>query len=142
MTATASPEAARPPQLPPPTPSDWREGRVMGWVTTLDHKRIGVMYIVTSLLFFLLAGLMALLMRSQLATPDAAFMTRDAYNQLFTMHGTAMIFFVVVPVWAGFANYLVPLMIGARDMAFPRINAWSYWTVSYTHLTLPTKRIV
>ncbi|HVM17057.1 MAG TPA: cytochrome c oxidase subunit I [Gaiellaceae bacterium] len=127
MTATASPETQHPPQLRPPTPPDWREGRVMGWITTLDHKRIGILYIVTSLVFFLLAGLMALLMRTQLATPDAAFMTRDAYNQLFTMHGTAMIFLVVVPIWAGFANYLVPLMIGARDMAFPRLNAMSYW---------------
>ena len=70
---------------------------------------------------------MALLIRTQLATPDMDFVVRDEYNQLFTMHGTTMIFLVVVPIFAGFANYLVPLMIGAADMAFPRLNALSYW---------------
>ncbi|MBA2360271.1 MAG: cytochrome c oxidase subunit I [Actinobacteria bacterium] len=112
---------------PPPYPVPWTQGRVAGWVATVDHKRIGVLYIITSLVFFLAGGVMALLMRTQLATPDTDFITRDSYNQLFTMHGTTMIFLVVVPIFAGFANYLVPLMIGARDMAFPRLNALSYW---------------
>ncbi len=102
-------------------------GRVSSWLTTVDHKRIGILYISTALFFFVLAGIFALLMRSQLARPNETVFTRDTYNQLFTIHGTAMVFLVVVPVFAGFANYLVPLMIGARDMAFPRLNALSYW---------------
>ena len=110
----------------PPAPS-WKEGPVLSWLTTVDHKRIGILYIVTAFIFFLLGGLMALLMRIQLMQADLDFITRDAYNALFTMHGTTMIFLFVVPVLAGFANYLVPLMIGAQDMAFPRLNAMSYW---------------
>src|SRR5207247_1104048 len=106
---------------------DWRTGRVSSWVTTVDHKRIGILYIGTSLAFFVLGGLLALLIRAQLATPDETLVTRDDYNQLFTMHGTTMIFLVVVPILAGFGNFLVPLMIGAHDMAFPRLNAMSYW---------------
>jgi cytochrome c oxidase subunit I len=102
-------------------------GRLSSWLTTVDHKRIGILYISTALFFFVLAGIFALLMRSQLARPNETVLTRDTYNQLFTIHGTAMVFLVVVPVFAGFANYLVPLMIGARDMAFPRLNALSYW---------------
>ncbi len=97
------------------------------WVTTTDHKRIGILYIVTSLVFFGAGGILALLMRAQLATPNEHFVTADTYNQLFTIHGTTMVFLVVVPILAGFGNYLVPLMIGARDMAFPRLNALSYW---------------
>jgi cytochrome c oxidase subunit 1 len=122
----APPYAPRPPEKPPVFP-DWREGRVMSWITTTDHKRIGILYIATSLLFFVFAGLLALLIRTQLATPNADFITRDGFNQLFTMHGTAMIFFVIVPFWVGLANFLLPLMIGARDVAFPRLNALSYW---------------
>jgi len=105
----------------------WREGRVTGWLTTVDHKRIGILYIVTSFFFFFAAGVMALLMRLQLAQAGNDIITRNDYNQLFTIHGTAMIFLFVVPILAGFGNYLVPLMIGARDMAFPRLNAMSYW---------------
>ena len=105
----------------------WREGRVTGWLTTVDHKRIGILYIVTAFFFFFAAGVMALLMRLQLAQAGNDIVTRDSYNQLFTIHGTAMIFLFVVPILAGFGNYLVPLMIGARDMAFPRLNAMSYW---------------
>src|SRR5829696_96440 len=105
----------------------WKEGRVVGWVTTVDHKRIGVLYIVTAFGFFFAAGVMALLMRIQLAQADNDFITKNEYTQLFTMHGTAMIFLFVVPILAGFGNYLIPLMIGARDVAFPRLNALSYW---------------
>jgi len=100
---------------------------VASWLTTTDHKRIGILYISTSLLFFVAGGLLALLMRAQLATPKEGFITKDSYNELFTMHGTTMVFLVVVPILAGFGNYLVPLMIGARDVAFPRLNALSYW---------------
>ncbi|HWM14625.1 MAG TPA: cytochrome c oxidase subunit I [Gaiellaceae bacterium] len=105
----------------------WREGRVTGWLTTVDHKRIGILYIVTAFFFFFAAGVMALLMRLQLSQAGNDIVTRNDYNQLFTIHGTAMIFLFVVPILAGFGNYLVPLMIGARDMAFPRLNAMSYW---------------
>jgi cytochrome c oxidase subunit 1 len=102
-------------------------GRMSSWLTTTDHKRIGILYIATSLVFFVAGGILALLMRAQLATPNEHFVTHDSYNELFTMHGTTMIFLVVVPILAGFGNFLVPLMIGAHDMAFPRLNALSYW---------------
>jgi cytochrome c oxidase subunit I len=97
------------------------------WVTTTDHKRIGILYLVTCFVFFMVGGVEALLMRSQLAVPNNTLINAEHYNQLVTMHGTTMIFLFVVPVWAGFVNYMVPLMIGARDMAFPRLNALSYW---------------
>jgi cytochrome c oxidase subunit 1 len=105
----------------------WQRGRVASWLVTTDHKRIGILYIGSSLLFFVLAGLMAMLMRLQLAQADAGVIGADRYNELVTIHGTAMVFLVVVPILAGFGNYLVPLMIGARDVAFPRLNALSYW---------------
>ena len=97
------------------------------WVTTTDHKRIGIMYLVTTFVFFVLGGIEALMMRLQLGQADNTLLSPQTYNALFTMHGTTMIFLFVVPVWAGFGNYLVPLMIGARDMAFPKLNALSYW---------------
>src|SRR3954467_7609566 len=105
----------------------WTQGRIASWLVTTDHKRIGILYICTTLFFFVAGGIMALLMRTQLATPDENFITGNSYNQLFTMHGTTMIFLVIVPIMAGFGNFLVPLMIGAKDMAFPRLNALSYW---------------
>ena len=111
-------------------------GRVSSWLTTVDHKRIGILYIITTLVFLLAGGVLALLMRAQLATPNEDFITKNDYNQLFTMHGTTMIFLVVVPFWAGLANYLVPLMIGAHDMAFPRLNALSYWLFLFGGLIL------
>ncbi|HET9214330.1 MAG TPA: cytochrome c oxidase subunit I [Gaiellaceae bacterium] len=110
-----------------PAVPTWREGRVTGWLTTVDHKRIGILYIVSAFFFFFAAGLMAVLMRAQLSQAGNEIVTEDSYNQLITIHGTAMIFLFVVPILAGFGNYLVPLMIGARDMAFPRLNAASYW---------------
>src|SRR5690349_23483045 len=85
------------------------------------------MYILTALVFFAGGGVMALLMRAQLATPNEHFLTKNTYDEVMTFHGTSMIFLVVVPILAGFGNFLVPLMIGARDMAFPRLNAFSYW---------------
>jgi cytochrome c oxidase subunit 1 len=108
-------------------PVTWKSGRIAGWLVTVDHKRIGIMYIVTSLVFFGAGGILAVLMRSQLAAPNQHFLTKNSYDQVMTMHGTTMIFLVVVPILAGFGNFLVPLMIGARDVAFPRLNAFSYW---------------
>ena len=110
-----------------PYRADWRKGRVASWVTTVDHKRIGILYLWTTLGFFAVGGFLALLMRTQLLTPNEGFMTKNSYNEAVTIHGTTMIFLVLVPVAAAFGNYLVPLMIGARDMAFPRLNALSYW---------------
>ena len=101
---------------------------IWSWITTIDHKRIGVLYFMTSLMYFLIAGLEALLIRIQLATPEGKLLDSDTYNQLFTMHGTAMVFMVAMPMAASFFNFLIPLMIGARDVAFPRLNAFSYWT--------------
>jgi cytochrome c oxidase subunit 1 len=105
----------------------WKTGRVASWLVTVDHKRIGILYILTSIGWFVAGGILAVLMRAQLSTPDEHVLTKNSYNEVLTMHGTTMIFLVVVPIMAGFANYLVPLMIGARDMAFPRLNALSYW---------------
>jgi cytochrome c oxidase subunit I len=97
------------------------------WITTTDHKRIGIMYMVTTFVFFCLGGVEALMMRLQLGAPNNTLVTPTTYNQLFTMHGTTMIFLFVVPMMAGLANYFVPLMVGARDMAYPRLNALSFW---------------
>src|SRR3954453_4866744 len=98
-----------------------------GWFTTVDHKRIGLLYSGTAFVFFVLGGLEALIIRLQLGGPNGHVVTADQYNQIFTMHGTTMIFLVVMPLSAGLANYLVPLMIDARDVAFPRLNAFGYW---------------
>jgi cytochrome c oxidase subunit I len=105
-----------------PRPRGW-----VDWVTTTDHKRIGILYLTTAFAFMMLGGVEALLMRSQLAEARNTLLTPQIYNQVLTMHGTTMVFLVVMPLWAGFANYIVPLQIGARDMAFPRLNALSYW---------------
>ncbi len=106
------------------------------WITTVDHKKLGILYIATCLVFFTLGGVEALLMRLQLGAPDNTLLSPEKYNQIMTMHGTTMIFLVVVPIWAGFGNYFIPLMIGARDMAFPRLNAWSYWMFLFGGLVL------
>ncbi len=102
----------------------------MDWILTTDHKKIGIMYLVLTFVFFCLGGTEALVMRSQLSVPNNTLVTSEHYNQLLTLHGTTMIFLFVVPVWAGFGNYFVPLMIGARDMAFPRLNALSFWLLA------------
>ncbi len=100
---------------------------VWGWITTVDHKKIGVLYGATAFFFFLVGGVEALLMRVQLAGPDADFIDAGTFNALFTMHGTTMVFMVIMPAGAAFFNFVIPLMIGARDVAFPRLNALSYW---------------
>src|SRR5919108_4831935 len=100
---------------------------LVGWLTTVDHKKIGILYGATALLFFLIGGSEALLIRLQLARPNGTVLSAANYNRMFTMHGITMIFLVVMPLGAAFFNYLIPLMIGARDVAFPRLNAFSYW---------------
>src|SRR5687768_4130604 len=109
----------------PPRTREYRG--VWSWVTTVDHKRIGILYGATAFAFLLIGGLEALLIRLQLAVPDNTLINPETYNQLFTMHGTTMIFLVVMPLSVAFFNVVVPLQIGARDVAFPRLNALSYW---------------
>src|SRR6516225_8055513 len=101
------------------------------WATTVDHKKLGIMYIVYALLFLVMGGIEATIIRIQLIRPHNDFVSPQVFNRLFTMHGTTMIFFVAMPLVFGFANYLVPLMIGARDMAFPRLNAFSFWMSAF-----------
>jgi cytochrome c oxidase subunit I len=112
-----------------------REGW-LSWVASVDHKQLGIMYLLGAFFFFLVGGVLALLMRIQLAVPNNHFLSPQVYNQVFTMHGTTMIFLVVVPLLVGFATYMVPLMIGARDMAFPRLNALSFWVQIFGGLML------
>ena len=107
-----------------------------GWITTIDHKRIGILYGVSAFIFFLIGGAEALLIRMQLATPNGTVLTAGEYNQIFTMHGTTMIFLALMPMSAAFFNYLAPIMIGARDVAFPRLNALSYWIFLFGGLVL------
>jgi hypothetical protein len=103
-------------------PTGW-----LSWLTTVDHKRIGIMYLAGSMMFFCLGGVEALLMRTQLAKPENTVVSPHTYDGLVTMHGTTMVFLFAMPIIAAFANYLIPLMVGARDMAFPRLNALSLW---------------
>jgi cytochrome c oxidase subunit 1 len=112
---------------PSRTFGDW----LTSWVTTVDHKRLGILYIVYSLLFLVIGGIEATIMRIQLIVPLNNFVSPQTFNRMFTMHGTTMIFFVAMPILFGFANYFVPLMIGARDMAFPRLNALSFWLTAF-----------
>ena len=107
-----------------------------GWVTTVDHKRLGILYILYALVFLVIGGIEATIMRIQLIVPHNHFVSPQVFNRMFTMHGTTMIFFVAMPILFGFANYLIPLMIGARDMAFPRLNAWSFWLTAFGGLLL------
>src|ERR1700720_1734076 len=111
-------------------------GQLHQWVTTVDHKRLGILYILYALLFLVVGGVEATIMRIQLIRPLNHFVSPQVFNRMFTMHGTTMIFFVVMPVMFGFANYLVPLMIGARDMAFPRLNAFGFWLTAFGGLLL------
>jgi cytochrome c oxidase subunit 1 len=113
----------------------WRE-MLHEWVTTVDHKRIGILYIVLALLFLALGGVEALIIRIQLMYAHSGLVSPQVFNRMFTMHGTTMIFFVAMPILFGFGNYLVPLMIGARDMAFPRLNAFSFWLAAFSGFVL------
>src|ERR1700759_3873177 len=105
--------------------------RLHGWVVTVDHKRLGILYILYSTVFLLVAGVEALAIRLQLAVPHNHVLSAQVYNRFFTMHGTTMVFLVGMPFLFGFANYIVPLQIGARDMAFPRLNAFSFWLTAF-----------
>src|SRR5919201_3061086 len=109
---------------------------VLDWLTTVDHKKIGILYLYTTFSFFVGVGVMALLMRNQLAVGRNTFLKPQTYNEIMTLHGTTMIFLWIIPVFSGFGNYFVPLMIGARDMAFPRINAFSFWLIPLGGLTM------
>ena len=115
----------------PTATTGWRS-----WLTTVDHKKIGIMYGATSLVFLAVGGLEALLIRAQLAAPNGQVLSEEHYNQIFTMHGTTMVFLVIMPLLAAFANYFIPLQIGARDVAFPRLNALSYWVFLFGGLFL------
>jgi len=120
--------AAQPQHLTIDQPNYLTEGGLFTWLVTVDHKRIAILYAIASLFFMLVGGIEAMLIRTQLAVPNNHFLSADMYNQMFTMHGTTMIFLVVMPLELGFfANFLLPLQIGARDVAFPRINALSFW---------------
>ncbi len=112
----------------------WQRGKFASWLVTVDHKRIGILYIATAGFFLALSGALALVIRTQLARPDGGVVTGNSYNEVVTMHGTGMVFFVMVPVLAGLGKFLVPLMIGAPDMAFPRLNALSYWLYAFAGL--------
>ncbi len=106
------------------------------WVVTVDHKRLGVLYVLYGIFFLLVGGAEAIAIRIQLTVPRNDFMSAQVYNRLFTMHGTTMVFLVGMTIIFGFANYLVPLQIGARDMAFPRLNAFSFWPTAFGGLLL------
>src|SRR5438132_1388573 len=101
------------------------------WLVTVDHKRLGIMYVVTGLVFLVIGGIEASLMRLQLAWPGLTVVPAETFNRLFTLHGTTMVFLVGIPIVFGFGNYLVPLMIGARDLAFPRLNAFGFWVLLF-----------
>src|SRR6476659_2460241 len=122
MATAATPAQA----FPAPSGSTLRS-----WITTVDHKRIGLLYLLVTLFFFLTGGLMALVIRLQLETASGTVVSAETYDQIFTMHGTTMVFLFVVPVMAAFGNYMVPLQIGARDMAFPKLNAASFWLLLF-----------
>ncbi len=109
---------------------------LIDWLTTVDHKKIGIMYFVFSFVFFLLGGILALIIRMELALPGMQFVTQEEYNQFFTMHGTTMIFLGIIPMLAAFSNYVVPLQVGARDMAFPRLNALALWMFFFSGLLM------
>jgi cytochrome c oxidase subunit I len=122
---------AYPTQAPAPAAPATGGGGLWSWISTVDHKRIGIMYLITTFFFFLVGGVFALVLRLQLSGPSKTLVSPEIYDQIMTMHGTTMIFLFVVPVMAGFGNYLVPLQIGARDMAFPRLNALSFWLLLF-----------
>lgn len=124
------------PEVHVPLPSIKSDEGLLAWVASVDHKQIGIMYLLTTLFFFAVGGVEALLIRIQLARPENTFLSPDAYNQIFSMHGTTMVFLVVMPMLIGIGTYLVPLQIGACDMAFPRLNALSFWILLFGGLLL------
>jgi cytochrome c oxidase subunit I len=131
---TATAERAATPAAPAPPPR--HNTGILRWITTTDHKVIGLSYMTTAILFFLVGGLLALVMRTQLARPDQNLVSPETYNEFFTMHGSIMIYLFVVPLAFGIANYIVPLQIGAPDVAFPRLNALAYWLYLFGGLAM------
>jgi cytochrome c oxidase subunit 1 len=127
MSAEAPPQERLQTRRPFPARLGPKGNLVYKLVTTTDHKMIGIMYVITCFAFFFIGGLMALLMRAELASPGLQFLSNEQYNQLFTMHGTIMLLLYATPVVFGFANLVLPLQIGAPDVAFPRLNALSFW---------------
>ncbi|HEY3096043.1 MAG TPA: cytochrome c oxidase subunit I [Acidimicrobiia bacterium] len=132
MTTTAERPTAPPAPAPPPR----HNVGILGWLTTTDHKVIGLSYMVTGILFFLTGGVLALVIRTQLAQPDLNLVSPETYNEFFTMHGSIMIYLFIVPFAVGLANYIVPLQIGAPDVAFPRLNALAYWLYLFGGLVM------
>ena len=128
MASIAQPQVQAPAHHGPFPRPKVEESGLWSWLTTVDHKRIAKLYGVSAFIFFLLGGLEALLIRAQLTRPENNVVDAQRYNELFTMHGTTMIFLVVMPLSVAFFNLVVPLQIGARDVAFPRLNGFSYWT--------------
>src|SRR6201992_3298633 len=110
--------------------------RLHDWIVTVDHKKLGILYIVYSLIFLVIGGIEATIIRIQLIVPHNHFVSPEVFNRMMTMHGTTMIFFVAMPILFGFGTYLIPLMIGARDIAFPRLNAFSFWMTAFGGLLL------
>jgi len=128
--------------LPHPHVKEYPTNGVWSWLTTVDHKRIGMLYLVTALSWFAVGGLEAVIMRAQLQGPNGRVVSAEMFNSLFTMHGTTMIFLVVMPLSAAFFNFLIPLQIGARDVAFPRLNAFSYWVYLFGSLFMNASWLV
>ncbi|PYE13797.1 cytochrome c/quinol oxidase subunit I, partial [Williamsia limnetica] len=127
MTAVDQPTTLVAPVRPYPERTGPKGSFIYKMLTTTDHKMLGIMYLVACFAFFLIGGLMALLMRSELTVPGLQFLSTEQYNQLFTMHGTVMLLMYATPIVIGFANVVLPLQIGAPDVAFPRLNAFSFW---------------
>ena len=152
MTTTAEPEATPTISIVERLEAVWAEPPGLGsWLGTVDHKRIGLRYFYTGMAFFVAGGIESLLIRTQLAGPNLDLLGPEEFNQLFSMHGITMMFLFAMPVLSGFGNYFVPLMIGARDMAFPRLNAFGYWVLlaagiflysSVPRRTRPERRLV
>src|ERR1700689_654846 len=110
--------------------------RLHDWVVTVDHKKLGILYVLYGLVFLIIGGIEATIIRIQLIVPHNHFISPEVFNRMFTMHGTTMIFFAAMPILFGFGTYLIPLMIGSRDMAFPRLNAFSFWMTAFGGLLL------
>src|SRR6478736_7653762 len=122
--------------LDPTAPGYRSRSTLYDWLTTTDHKKIGIMYLINSFVFFVAGGILALVVRSELAQPGLQLVSEEFYNQAFTMHASFMLFLFIIPILAGFGNYVVPLQIGAPDMAFPRINALSLWMLPLAGILL------
>jgi cytochrome c oxidase subunit I len=125
-------------ELPGTRPPETSRAGLVEWIVTVDHKRIGLLYVGASLLFFLAGGVLAMFIRAELAAPGLQVMGEVSYNQAFTMHGTLMIFLFSVPIFTGLGNYLLPLQIGAADVAFPRLNALGFWLFLFGGLVVVT----